>query len=45
MSRYEGKIKIICPDGLCFPVDPVSMGALGVGCFMPDAWNSDDGEI
>ncbi|MDX9695406.1 MAG: hypothetical protein RBT49_06410 [Bacteroidales bacterium] len=45
MSRYEGKIKVVCSDKMCFPIDPKTLEA--VGCSFYDPWGNQysDGAI
>lgn len=35
MSIYEGKIKVVGADRMCFPVDPKTLEALATECFDP----------
>lgn len=41
-SIYKGKIKIVCEDLMCFPADPVTLGALA--CSAYDPWAISDPE-
>ena len=34
MSRYAGKIKVICDNNMCFPVD-TNLEPLGCTCYDP----------
>ncbi len=36
MGYYAGKIKVVCDDLMCFPVDPVTLEALA--CSYYDAY-------
>lgn len=45
MSRYTNNIKVICPDSMCFPVNPITLEALGCSCYIPSPWTSHDEEI
>lgn len=35
MSRYEGKIKVVCSDNMCFPINPKTLEAVGCSCYDP----------
>lgn len=35
MSYYEGKIKVVGEDKMCFPVDPVTLEPLATSCYDP----------
>jgi len=35
-SRYDGKIKVVGADLMCFPVSPTTLEASGCSCF--DLW-------
>jgi len=39
MSRYDGLIKVVGLDRMCFPADPVTLEALSTGCYDQWAWN------
>jgi hypothetical protein len=33
MSRYEGKIKVVGVDRMCFPIDPVTLEPTGASSY------------
>jgi len=39
---YSGKIKVVCPDKMCFPVDPQTLDALSTGCYDPYPYQEED---
>ena len=41
---YQGKIKVVCLDKMCFPVNPVTLEATSCGCYDPYAWSDPDPE-
>jgi hypothetical protein len=41
---YAGKIKVVCEDRRCFPVDPKTMEALSTGCYDAYAFTDPDPE-
>lgn len=43
MSYYEGKIKVVGTDKMCFPADPNTLEALSTGCY--DAYVYSDPEV
>jgi len=46
VSRYSGKIKVVCVDLLCFPADPQTLDPLGTGVFDQWAWSDpEDGPV
>lgn len=42
MGRYAGKIKVVGPDLMCFPVNPETLEATGGSCY--DAYAITDPE-
>jgi hypothetical protein len=42
MSYYEGRIKVVCHDLTCFPVDPTTLEPLACGSY--DPWAISDPE-
>jgi hypothetical protein len=42
MSYYAGKIKVVCADLMCFPVNPETLEATSTGCYDPWAWTDPD---
>jgi len=45
MSRYDGRIKVVCTDWMCFPVSPKTLEALATSCYDPWAFNPDQTPI
>jgi hypothetical protein len=41
---YQGKIKVVGEDLMCFPADPVTLEPLSCGCYDPYAWSCPDHE-
>ena len=41
---YAGKIKVVGPDMMCFPVSPGSLEPVSCGCYDPYAWSDPDPE-
>lgn len=38
MSIYDGKVKVVGLDMMCFPADPETLNAISCGCYDPYAW-------
>lgn len=43
-NRYEGNIKVVCPDMMCFPANPKTLEALSCGCYDPYALSDPESE-
>ena len=43
-GHYKGKIKVVCDDLMCFPVDPKTLEATGCTCYDLWAWSDLDPE-
>ena len=41
-DRYEGRIKVVGVDLLCFPADKETLEPLGCGCYDTWAWKDPD---
>ena len=41
-AYYCGKIKVVCEDLTCFPVDPKTLKALATAVYDPWAWADPD---
>lgn len=39
---YRGKIKVVCCDKLCFPVNPKTLEADACGCYDPYPYDDDE---
>ena len=42
MKYYEGKIKVVGADLMCFPADPITLEALSTSTYDPWAWSDPD---
>jgi hypothetical protein len=42
MSYYKDRIKVVCPDMMCFPVDAKTLEPLACSCYDPYAWSDPD---
>jgi hypothetical protein len=38
-AYYENKIKVVCEDMMCFPVNPITLEATAISCYDPWAWS------